>query len=61
MVKTWVATMLIAYARGVWKSLFLCSTHEETESMAVCLRDAETVICDRSFFMDFVFVCGEAR
>jgi len=33
----------------------------DTEVMAVCLRDAEMVAHDRSFFMDFVFVCGKAR
>jgi len=34
---------------------------EETEVMAICSYDAETVIHDRSFFINFVFVCGEAR
>ena len=29
--------------------------------MVVCLRDAEMVVCDQSFFMDLVFGCGEAR
>jgi len=28
--------------------------------MAVCLRDVETVVCDRCFFMDFDFVGGDA-
>ena len=34
-----------------------CITHEETEIMAICSCDAETDVHDRSFFMDFVFVC----
>ena len=40
MVKTWVPCYLpICY-------LFHCSTHEETEVMAVCSCDAETVAHD---------------
>jgi len=53
--------MLFAYVREARKSLFRCSTHEETEVMAACSRDAETEVCDQSFFMDFVFVCGKVR
>ena len=41
--------------------LFHCSTHKETEVMAVCSHDSETVVRDQVCFMDFVFVCGEAR
>ena len=29
--------------------------------MAVCSRDFEAVVCDGCFFMDFDFVCGDAR
>ena len=41
------------YARGIQKALFHCSAHEETEVMAVCSRDTETVIHDQSFFHGF--------
>jgi len=50
-----LGTALFAYARGVWKYLFRCSTFEETEVMAVYSFDAETTVRDQSFFMDFVF------
>ena len=38
--------MLFAYARGVQKLLFHCSTHEEIEVMAVSLCDAKTIVRD---------------
>jgi len=42
MVKAWVL-LLFTYARGVRKSLFRCSTHEETEVMVVYSHNAEMV------------------
>ena len=56
-----LGTTLFAYARGVRKSLFRCSNHEETEVMAIWLCDAEIVVRDLSFFMNFIFVCGDTR
>ena len=38
-----LGTTLFTYARKGWKSLFCFSTHEETEVMAVCSHDVETV------------------
>jgi len=56
-----LGTTLFTYARKGRKSLFCFSTHEEAEVMAVCSHDAEMVIHNQSVFMDFVFVCGEAK
>jgi len=53
--------ILFACSRGVRKSLFHCSSLNDTKIMTLCLRHIETIVRNRFFFTDFVSVHSEEK
>jgi len=51
--------ILFIYSRGARISLFHCSGLKDVWVMAICLRHVETIVCDRFFFIDLIFIHGE--
>ena len=46
--------ILFTCSRGVRKSLFRCSRLKDTRIMMLCLCHVEMIVCNRSFFRDFL-------
>jgi len=48
-------------SKKIAKYLFCSSALKESKVIAFNSRDIETVVSDKSFFMDLTFVCGDAK